>query len=249
MGEASQTLDGWFCLHDLRKIDWASWKKVPSEERQSMIHEFLNMLESWQTVEDNKTGSHALYTIVGQKADIIMMVLRPNMQELNDVETAFNKLKLADYTIPSYSYVSVVELGNYMPPKDGSDPLDSPEIRERIFPILPKWNHICFYPMDKKREGSDNWYSLPMKERRELMRAHGMTGRKYAGKIKQIITGSTGLDDWEWGVTLFAHEALQFKKLIYEMRFDEVSAKYGDFGQFFVGNILPPEKVEAFLHV
>ncbi|MFB4163592.1 hydrogen peroxide-dependent heme synthase [Alteribacillus sp. JSM 102045] len=249
MSEASQTLDGWFCLHDLRKIDWAAWKKVPSEERQSMIHEFLNMLESWQNIEDNKEGSHALYSVVGQKADIIMMILRPTMQDLNEVETTFNKLRLADYTIPSYSYVSVVELGNYMPPKDGSDPLDNPEIRERIFPTLPKWDHICFYPMDKKREGNDNWYSLPMKERRELMKAHGMTGRKYAGKIKQIISGSTGLDDWEWGVTLFAHEALQFKKLVYEMRFDEVSAKYGDFGQFFVGNILTPKKVEAFLHI
>ncbi|SDH89775.1 chlorite dismutase [Alteribacillus persepolensis] len=249
MSEASQTLDGWFCLHDLRKIDWSAWKQVPSEKRQSMIHELVQMLESWQNVEDAEEGSHAFYTVIGQKADVIMMILRPDMQTLQEVETAFNKLKIADYMTPAYSYVSVVELGNYMPPKDGSDPLDNPEIRNRIYPILPKWNHICFYPMDKKREGNDNWYSLPMQERRELMRAHGMTGRKYAGKIKQIITGSTGLDDWEWGVTLFAHEALQFKKLIYEMRFDEVSARYGDFGQFFVGNILPPEKIENFLHV
>ncbi|SFE62730.1 hydrogen peroxide-dependent heme synthase [Alteribacillus iranensis] len=249
MSEASQTLDGWFCLHDLRTIDWTSWKQVPSEERQSMIHEFMDMLEAWQEVEDEEKGSHALYTVVGQKADLLMMILRPTLNDLNEIENAFNKLRIADYTIPAYSYVSVVELGNYIPPKDGSDPTENPEIRARIYPILPKWNHICFYPMDKKREGDDNWYSLPMKDRRELMRAHGMTGRKYAGKIKQIITGSTGLDDWEWGVTLFAHEALQFKKLVYEMRFDEVSARYGEFGAFYVGNILKPEKIESFMHV
>ncbi|WP_054636286.1 hydrogen peroxide-dependent heme synthase [Thalassobacillus sp. C254] len=249
MAQASQTLDGWYCLHDFRTMDWTSWKQVPSEKRQRIIHDFLSMVEGWQQVEDNEEGSHALYSIVGQKADFMMMILRPTMEELNEIENAFNKSGLADYTIPAYSYVSVVELGNYMPPKDGSDPTENPEIRARIYPILPKWNHICFYPMDKKREGNDNWYSLPMDERRELMRAHGMTGRKYAGKVKQIITGSTGFDDWEWSVTLFAHNVLQFKKLVYEMRFDEVSARYGDFGPFYVGNLLEPSKVESFLYV
>lgn len=90
---------------------------------------------------------------------------------------------------------------------------------------------------------------LPMEERRNLMRAHGMTGRKYAGKVVQIITGSVGFDDYEWGVTLFSNDVLQFKKLVYEMRFDEVSARFGEFGSFFVGNILPKEKIEQFLHV
>lgn len=249
MSEASQTLDGWFCLHDLRRINWTEWKKLSGEERHSIVNEFIRMLEDWQQVEDDGGGSHAVYTIVGQKADLIFMILRPTMNDLNDIENAFNKTRLADYTIPSYSYVSVVELGNYMPPKDGGDPLENPELRSRIYPVLPKWNHICFYPMDKKREGDDNWYSLPIKERRELMRAHGMTGRKYAGKVKQIITGSAGLDDWEWSVTLFAHEALQFKKIIYEMRFDEVSARYGKFGPFYVGNLLEPEKAESFFHI
>ncbi|MDA3130000.1 hydrogen peroxide-dependent heme synthase [Aliibacillus thermotolerans] len=249
MSEASQTLDGWFSLHDLRKIDWAAWKFVPSEERQSMVKEFLNMLESWQETEDKHEGSHALYSVVGQKADIIMMILRPTLNELNEIENSLNKLRIAEYLIPTYSYVSVVELGNYIPPEDGSDPTENPEIRDRIYPILPKWNHICFYPMNKKREGDDNWFALPIEKRRELMRAHGMTGRKYAGKVKQIITGSTGLDDWEWAVTLFAHEAIQFKKLVYEMRFDEVSARYSEFGPFYVGNILEQEKVESFFHV
>jgi chlorite dismutase len=133
--------------------------------------------------------------------------------------------------------------------KPGVDPLEDPDIVVRLKPILPKNNHICFYPMNKRREGADNWYMLSMDERRTMMRSHGMIGRSYAGRVKQIITGSVGLDDWEWGVTLFADDALTFKKLVYEMRFDRVSAQYGDFGDFYVGNILNPAKLQAMLEV
>ncbi|QPA30878.1 hydrogen peroxide-dependent heme synthase [Thermaerobacillus caldiproteolyticus] len=248
MSEAAQTLEGWYCLHDFRSIDWTAWKTLTSDERQAAIHEFLSLVEKWQETEDKKEGSHAIYTIVGQKADIMFMILRPTMEELNEIETALNKTKLAEYLVPTYSYVSIVELSNYLP-SDGSDPYENPEVRRRLFPILPKTKHICFYPMDKRRQGNDNWYMLPMEERRNLMRAHGMTGRKYAGKVVQIITGSVGFDDYEWGVTLFSDDALQFKKLVYEMRFDEVSARYGEFGSFFVGNRLSTEQVSSFLHV
>jgi len=103
--------------------------------------------------------------------------------------------------------------------------------------------------MDKRRQGEDNWYMLPMEDRKKLMYSHGMIGRQYAGKVKQIITGSVGFDDYEWGVTLFAEDVLQFKKLVYEMRFDEVSARYGEFGSFFVGNILSEDQVSNFLTV
>ncbi|HZG59062.1 MAG TPA: hydrogen peroxide-dependent heme synthase [Anoxybacillus sp.] len=248
MSEAAQTLEGWYCLHDFRSVDWSAWKTLTSDERQAAIHEFLAIVEKWQATEDKKEGSHAIYTVVGQKADLMFMILRPTMEELNEIETELNKTKLAEYLIPTYSYVSVVELSNYLP-SDGSDPYENPEVRRRLFPILPKTKHICFYPMDKRRQGNDNWYMLPMEERRNLMRAHGMTGRKYAGKVVQIITGSVGFDDYEWGVTLFSDDVLQFKKLVYEMRFDEVSARFGEFGSFFVGNILPKEKVFSFLHV
>lgn len=247
MSEPAKTLEGWYCLHDFRTMDWAAWKQLSSEEREEAIHEFLNFIEKMNDVEAKKEGSHALYKIVGQKADFVLMTLRPTMEELNEIETAFNKTKLADYTIPAHSYVSVVELSNYLP--SDKDPNEDPEIQARLKPILPKWNHICFYPMDKRREGNDNWYLLSMEERSKMMYSHGMIGRKYAGKLKQIITGSVGFDDWEWGVTLFAHDALHFKKLIYEMRFDEVSARYGEFGSFFVGNILPENEVAKFLHV
>lgn len=247
MSQAAQTLDGWYSLHDFRAMDWASWKRLSSDERQAAIHEFLGLMEKWQKTENEKQGSQALYTIVGQKADFMMMFVRPTMEELNEIETEFNKTKLAEYTIPTYSYVSVVELSNYLPA--GEDPYENPEIRARLYPILPKAKHICFYPMDKRRQGNDNWYMLPMEERRSLMRSHGMIGRQYAGKVKQIITGSVGFDDYEWGVTLFAEDVLQFKKLIYEMRFDEVSARYGEFGTFFVGNILNDDRIAQFLHV
>jgi chlorite dismutase len=247
MSEAATTLDGWYCLHDFRTIDWTTWKMLSRDERQTAIHEFMSLVEKWNGTQKNKQGSHALYTIVGQKADFMMMILRPTMEELNEIETEFNKTKLADYTFPAHSYVSVVELSNYLP--SNQDPYESPEIRARLYPILPKANHVCFYPMDKRRQGTDNWYMLPMEERRNFMRSHGMIGRKYAGKVQQIITGSVGFDDYEWGVTLFADDVLQFKKLVYEMRFDEVSARFGEFGSFFVGNLLDERRISSFLHV
>ncbi|MDL4839105.1 hydrogen peroxide-dependent heme synthase [Aquibacillus rhizosphaerae] len=248
MAEAVETMDGWYCLHDLRTIDWTSWKLASEEERQAAMSEFQSLITKWEQVEQEKNGSHALYSIIGHKADFIFMILRPTMKEIGEVELAFNKSKLAEFTIPTYSYVSVVELSKYMV-KEGEDPEQTPEIQARLKPRLPKWEHICFYPMDKRRQGNDNWYSLPMEDRKTLMYEHGMTGRKYAGKIRQIITGSMGFDDWEWSVTLFAHDALEIKKLVYEMRFDEVSARYGEFGAFYVGNRLEKDEVPAFLYV
>jgi len=247
MSEPAKTLDGWYSLHDFRTVDWTSWKRLSSDERYEAIAEFQGFLDNLKKTEDAKQGSHALYTIVGQKADFMLMILRPTMEELNELETAFNKTRFADYLIPAHSYVSVVELSNYLP--SDQDPYQSPEIQARLYPILPKAKHVCFYPMDKRRQGNDNWYMLPMEERSRMMRSHGMIGRGYAGKVKQIITGSVGFDDWEWGVTLFADDVLQFKKLVYEMRFDEVSARYGEFGSFFVGNILTEDKIANFLHV
>lgn len=249
MSEAATTLDGWYCLHHFFAVDWTSWKQLSSDERQSAIYEFLNIVEKWNKTEEEKNGSHAMYTIVGQKADLLFMILRPSMEELNEIETELYKSKLADYLIPTGSYVSVVELSNYLPSNTEQNPYEIPEIRARLYPILPKTKHICFYPMNKKREGNDNWYMLPMEERRKLMHTHGLTGRKYAGKVKQIVTGSVGYDDYEWGVTLFADDELQIKKLVYEMRFDEVSARYAEFGPFFVGNLLDEQRVSSFLHV
>lgn len=249
MSEAVQTLDGWYCLHDFRKIDWPLWKQLSSDERNTAIREFQGILDKWQVVDEEKKGSHAFYSVVGQKADFMFMILRPTMEELNELETELNKTALADYLIPAYSFVSVVELSSYLGKEDGSDPYQNPYVRSRLYPSLPKTKYICFYPMDKRREGNDNWYMLSMEERRDFMRSHGQIGRSYAGKVKQIITGSIGFDDWEWGVTLFSDDVIQFKKIVYEMRFDEVSARFGEFGSFFVGNLLNNEKLEKMLEI
>ncbi|GIP31185.1 hydrogen peroxide-dependent heme synthase [Paenibacillus sp. J2TS4] len=246
MSEAVQTLDGWYCLHDFRTINWASWRYAGEEERKQAMEELQQFMNDWQSVENDKQGSTVAYSIVGQKADIAFMHLRETMDDLGELETAFNKKIFAQHLLPAYSYVSIVELSSYMA-KPGSDPMQDPEVVARLKPILPKKKHICFYPMNKRREGNDNWYTLSMEERRNHMRNHGMIGRSYAGRVKQIITGSVGLDDWEWGVTLFSDDALTFKKLVYEMRFDEASARYGEFGEFYVGNLLTPEKVTGLL--
>jgi chlorite dismutase len=249
MNEAAITLDGWYVLHDFRTMDWASWKLISKEERQAAVEEFMTYLDKLQQADDAKTGSHAFYTVVGQKADFMLMTLRPTIDELQELEAEFNKLTIADYTIPAYSYVSVIELSNYLAGESDEDPYQNPYVRGRLYPELPRNQYICFYPMDKKREGEDNWYMLSMDKRKDLMRSHGMIGRGYAGKVKQIISGSVGFDDFEWGVTLFSDDVLQFKKLVYEMRFDEVSARYGVFGSFFIGTLLDGEKKKSFFTV
>jgi peroxiredoxin len=248
MSQAVQTLDGWFVLHDFRSIDWSAWKAASDADRSEALEDLIGFLRESAKVEENKQGSSCFYAIVGQKADLMIMTLRPTLQEIGEVEVRFNKTRFADFTIPAYSYVSVVELSNYLP-QEGKDPLEDPYVRSRLHPVLPKTEHICFYPMDKKREGQDNWYMLPFDQRREMMRSHGMIGRKYSDQVTQLISGSVGLDDWEWGVTLFANDPVVFKKMIYEMRFDEVSARFGEFGSFFVGNRLDEEGLKRYLQV
>lgn len=246
MNEAALTLEGWYALHDFRSINWTAWKAADDEERAGALEELHALLQEWNSVEESKNGSTAVYSVVGQKADFVFMHLRETLEELNALENAFNKTTFAQYTTKSYSYVSVVELSNYLA-SGGGDPKANPEVMARLQPILPKSKYICFYPMNKKRDLNDNWYMLSMDDRRAMMRSHGLIGRSYAGKVKQIITGSVGLDDWEWGVTLFSDDALQFKKLVYEMRFDEVSARYGEFGSFYVGNLLNEQLFEEML--
>lgn len=249
MVEAVETMDGWYSLHDLRTINWTKWKEAPKKKQRQAIKEFHSLLTKWEKVEKDTNGSHCLYHIVGQKADLMCMILRPTMNELAAAETALNKTILAEFLVPTFSHVSVVELARYRPEKDGVDPETLPETQARLKPILPKYKHISFYPMSRKREGDDNWYTLEKDERGKLLYEHSLTGRKYAGKVKQIITGSVGLDKWEWGVTLFTDDALQLKKIVYEMRFDTATSRYGEFGDFFIGNYLAKEELQQLLNV
>jgi peroxiredoxin len=190
---------------------------------------------------------------------------RDSFDDLNSAELQLNRTEFAEFLEPVHSYVSVIELGLYDSSvklfrglvERGVLPLSeewNKEVQEtmqrqraamssRLFPKIPGSRYLCFYPMDRRRGEDKNWYILPIEERQRQMEEHGMVGRRYAGKVQQIITGSIGFDDWEWGVDLFADDPLIFKKLIYEMRFDEVSAVYALFGQFFVGMRFPGNKL------
>jgi chlorite dismutase len=116
-------------------------------------------------------------------------------------------------------------------------------LKDRLYPNMPDWPVFCFYPMSKRRSENQNWYALPFEDRRKLMLGHARVGRQYSGRVRQLITGSTGLDDWEWGVSLFAHDIFDVKSIVYDMRFDEVSARYADFGEFYVGLQMPVDEL------
>lgn len=237
MAEAPGTLEGWYVLHDFRSIDWPRWKALPAEERGAILREAEEFLRRAEAHEDAPEGSSALYSIVGHKADFMFLHLRPTPDELNRLENAFARTRLADFTTRTYSYFSITELGLYEAQSRGAieNPMEVPFVKARLKPAVPDKPYMVFYPMNKKRGEHINWYTLPMDERRAMMRSHGTIGHKYFGVVQQMISGSVGFDDWEWGVTLFAEDPLQFKKLVYEMRFDEVSAIYADFGPFITG--------------
>jgi hydrogen peroxide-dependent heme synthase len=241
MPEAPGTLEGWYVLHDFRRMDWPRWKALPVEERNAVIAEAAAFLEAAEAHRDAEEGASALYRILGHKADLMLLHLRSTVDQLSDLECAFTRTRLADYLEQPYSYVSVTELSLYEIQSRGvvERPMEAPFVRARLKPPIPDKPYMTFYPMNKLRGETVNWYMLPMEERREMMRGHGTIGHKYARDVQQMISGSTGLDDWEWGVTLFTHDPLQFKKLVYEMRFDPASAKFAQFGPFYLGVRVP----------
>jgi hydrogen peroxide-dependent heme synthase len=242
---APETLEGWFVLHDLRKFDRKAWRLAPAAEQEKALAEATDLLSSFETVADAPEGRSVAYCMIGHKADLLMVHLRPGVAQLHQLERAFDATVLASYTTRPYSYLSVIEMSRHGAPEGAAENIeDSPYVQARLYPELPSHSaYVCFYPMNKKRQGQDNWYTLSASQRGELMRAHGRTGRGYAGRVTQVVSGSMGLDDWEWGVTLFSDDPLEFKKLVYEMRFDEVSARYAEFGPFYVGHRLLPESL------
>jgi chlorite dismutase len=211
----------------------------------------------------------ALYSELGHKGDLILVHFRDSLEALNQIELDLAQTALYGFLAPVHSYVSVVELGLYESTRKTYEAAaskgfaaHSPEwnaeiaaslersaeaMKPRLWPAVPDAKYLCFYPMDRKRGEQVNWYTVPFAERQRMMHEHGMIGRRYADQVRQIITGSIGMDDWEWGVDLFADDPVVFKKLIYEMRFDEVSAVYALFGQFYIGIRLPIEKLAGWL--
>ena len=248
------TIEGASVLHQMFRIRWAEWKSLTQPRRHEIAREAAEVLGG---MEGSKTGSSALFSMLGHKGDMMLVHFRSSFHELKETELVLSKLALWDVLETTDSFLSVVELGLYESSvktynglaERGIQPF-SPEwdteiasvlerqteaMRPRLYPEMPSHRYICFYPMDRKRGEDRNWYQVPMAERQRMMHEHGMVGRRYAGEVRQIITGSIGFDDWEWGVDLFADNPLVFKRLIYEMRFDEVSAVYAIFGKFHVG--------------
>ena len=261
------TIEGSSVLHQIMRFRWSDWRKLSDSERKQIVDEAAPVFEK---MEKATTHQSALFSVLGHKGDLMFVHFRHSFDELNHVELQMARLRLWDYLEPQSSYLSVVELGLYdssvktydaliargIEPntdewsKEIQQTLDRQKeaMRPRLYPEMPAARYLCFYPMDRKRGEAKNWYTLPIEERQRQMHEHGMIGRRYAGEVRQIITGSIGFDDWEWGVDLFADDPLVFKKLIYEMRFDEVSAVYAAFGTFVVGVRVPAAELGQVLN-
>jgi hydrogen peroxide-dependent heme synthase len=259
------TLEGAAVLHQMLRVRWPAWRSLDSTVRAEILEQAACALAA---LEQDRS---AAFSLLGHKGDLMLAHFRPSFDELGDVQSALTRLRLWDYLEQTSSYLSVVELGLYESTaktyatlaEKGLEP-HSPEwnaaieqtlerqraaMHPRLFPEIPAAKYLCFYPMDRRRGEQKNWYQVTFEERQRMMQEHGAIGRRYAGTVKQVITGSIGFDDWEWGVDLFADDPLVFKRLIYEMRFDEVSAIYALFGTFFVGRRLERAGFEKLLTV
>jgi peroxiredoxin len=249
-----ETLEGWSLLHQMFRIRWEAWRALPDAERRQRASATVDGLAGLPRGED---GATALTTLLGHKGDLMFIHFRRDFDALQAAQLAVARLAIAPFLEPTTSYVSIVELGMYEMTaqihgrlKDKGLAAGAPEFEKafdaemdeqrrrvvgRLFQEVPPRRHVCFYPMNKRRGEHKNWYAVPVEERGRMMRDHGVIGRHYAGAVTQIISGSIGYDDWEWGVDLFADDPIVFKKLIYEMRFDEASTWYAEFGPFYVG--------------
>ena len=257
-----ETLEGWSVLHLMYRIDWERLRGAAADAHQQMADEAIRAL----AVPD--AGSTAFVQMLGHKADLMFICFRRGFEQLAQAQLALSRTALHAHLQPTTSYVSVVELGMYeMTAKiheqlgaryqPGSDDFEKAfdaemetqrqRVMSRLFLELPKARYVCFYPMNKRRNEMYNWYAESFERRAAMMREHGMIGRTYSGRVTQVISGSIGYDDWEWGVDLFAQDPLVFKKLIYEMRFDEASARFAEFGPFYTGLQFAPTQLGAYL--
>jgi peroxiredoxin len=260
------TTEGYSVLHQMMRFRWTAWRALPDATRSAIAQEAEAVLGE---MEKNSGGQSALFSLIGHKGDLMLVHFRNSFADLNLAELKLAGLRLSDYLEPTSSYLSIIELGLYDSTlkiykeliEQGIQPHSDQwkaeiecklgrhreAMHPRLFPEIPPNRYVCFYPMNRLRGEDKNWYTLPLEERARQMSEHGLVGRRYAGEVKQIITGSIGFDDWEWGVDLFADDPLVFKKLIYEMRFDRVSAVYALFGQFFVGVRCPAAELGKLL--
>jgi hydrogen peroxide-dependent heme synthase len=255
---------GWHFLHLFYRVDRGALANLPEEARGEGRRQVLEALDRGRPGAPEQ--QHA-FAVPGHKADFGLMLAGTDLKAIHGIQLAIQASSLGPALVPAYSFYSITEISEYVPDveaygkilrdREGVDPESSiyktkvaayaerlgPMNKQRLFPEFPDWPCLCFYPMSKMRQGDQNWYLLPFGERTELMSQHGRSGMKFAGKVSQVITASTGLDDWEWGVTLWARNPSYLKDIVYTMRFDESSAKYALFGDFYFGYILPPAEL------
>jgi hydrogen peroxide-dependent heme synthase len=249
------SVEGASVLHQMMRFRRPAWRALSDAARAEIVAEATNALTALETPAEGRQS--ALFSLLGHKGDLLFIHFRRSFEELNQVQLDLSRLALSDYLEPTTSYLSIVELGIYESTAKvyaglidkGIQPYSNEWKQEieatldrhrqamapRLWPEIPSTKYACFYPMDRRRGESKNWYEESLADRQRMMEKHGAIGRRYAGEVRQIISGSIGLDDWEWGVDLFSEDPAVFKRLIYEMRFDEVSAVYALFGSFYVG--------------
>jgi len=249
--QAPETIEGWYALHQIFSIDRAALRGTTAADFQSIKQEAVAGLS--ELTQPSTGGWTTIAPLIGSVGDLLVMHLRPTLDDVGDAQRRLASLHVSDLLRPIYVFLSITEVGMYSLAAHGpADPKreqrlkaekESAHVQKRLFPQIPSdMPYISFYPMSKRRDEGQNWYTLPLEERAKMMHSHGLTGRRYAGRVLQIISGAVGFDAWEWGVTLFAKDPLEFKKLVTEMRFDEASAKYAEFGTFYVGRIATPEE-------
>jgi chlorite dismutase len=255
--------EGLGALHLFYRVDLAKWRVRSETERAKA----LDHLEALVAMARSGNQTQMITVSMFSRADIGFMLLSPDMQALNVLEKNITAALGPDVLVPEFTYLSLTERSEYTQKEDeyalelenkegiarGSAESEARLItfreriqhytHDRLYPVLPEWEYFCFYPMSKRRAVGQNWYALEFQKRRELMGGHMRVGRTYAGRVRQLVTGSTGMSDWEWGVTLFAHNPYDIKAIVYEMRFDEVTHTYGEFGPFYNGLPLPLREI------
>ncbi len=246
------TLEGWYALHQAFAIDRRALRDARRVHGEEALHAARRAAaDALDAAAIPAAGGwSAVVRLVGSVADVLFVHFRPTLDALAEVQEALARVELLDALRPTFAFLSVTEVGLYHLPDgaEGEDAArriraerDSAHNQRRLFPALPDdMPYVSFYPTSKKRTPEQNWYALPLAERGELMRHHGLTGRRHAGRVRQVITGAIGLDAWEWGVTLFAADPLELKRVVTDMRYDEASAKYAEFGDFYVGRVVAP---------
>jgi chlorite dismutase len=248
-------LSGWHCSHLYYRFQRAALERLSADERREALDAFRAALDPAGPGAPLRLQS---FVVSGQKADFGLLLLDPDPLLINRLHHRLMAGPLGPALEPVWSFISMTEISEYLPTVEhfgqrlvgqGIDPnsddyrskLDAYarrlEImrRQRLTPDLPVWPAMCFYPMNKKRAVGENWFLLDFHERERLMSEHGESGMKFGGRVTQMITSAMGLDDWEWGVTLWARNPEFLRDIVYRMRFDEASARYAEFGPFYVG--------------